>query len=60
MQLLQALTSPSSHSTTNNKDTLASVLLDKLAPHATDLKQWPDEESLKYSLEWSVSKVAYM
>ena len=56
MQLLQALTSPSSHSTTT-KDTLASVLLDKLASHATDLKQWPDEESLKYSLEWSVSKV---
>ena len=55
MQLLQALTS-SSHST-NNKDTLASVLLDKLAPHATELKQWPDEESLKYSLEWSVSRV---
>jgi hypothetical protein len=48
MQLLQAVIS--SHST--NKDTLASVLLDKLAPHATELKQWPDEEALKYSLEW--------
>ena len=47
MQLLQALTSA-------NKDTLASVLLDKLAPHATELKQWPDEESLKHCLEWSV------
>jgi hypothetical protein len=54
MQLLQAVIS--SHST--NKDTLASVLLDKLAPHATELKQWPDEEALKYSLEWSVARVA--
>ena len=55
MKLIQDVTS----SDPTNKDILASVLMDKLAPHATELKQWPDDDSLKHTLEWSVAVIIY-
>jgi len=49
MQLLSAIGS-------GNMAAVSSVLIDFAAPHAQpSLTHWPDEESLKYSLEWWVS-----
>jgi len=46
MQLLSAIGS-------ENMAAVSSVLIDFAAPHAQpSLTHWPDEESLKYSLEW--------
>ena len=52
-QLLKAVGRNSCCSCEMISQELASVVLDHIAPHAqVEMKKWPDEESLKYNLEW--------